>query len=139
MEARGFRYSAAGVTMEARLGWHVPRGFLYTPDPIGRRLSFDSHLPPQEPTNWAFYGSLAAGVMAFGYSEFYDGNLFHDSHSIDHETFGEAFVVGLHYQRWRWGFHLNLSFSSDVVDPLVAGNEPDPTDNYGTLMIEFRN
>jgi len=131
--------TAAGVTMEARLGWHVPRGFLYTPDPIGRRLSFDSHLPPQEPTNWAFYGSLAAGVMAFGYSEFYDGNLFHDSHSIDHETFGEAFVVGLHYQRWRWGFHLNLSFSSDVVDPLVAGNEPDPTDNYGTLMIEFRN
>lgn len=130
--------TAAGLRVDARFGWHLPRGFLYVPDPIGRHLSYDSHLPPKEPVNWTCYGSLSAGATVLGYTEFYDGNLFQDSHSIDHETVVETIVIGLHFQRWRWGLHLSLALSTDLVDPLVAGNEPDTTDNYGSLMIEFR-
>ena len=130
--------TAAAVTVEGRLGWHVPRGFMYTPDPIGRRLSYDALLPPREPTSWTFYASFAAGAGVLGYAEFYDGNLFHDSQSIDHKTIGEAVVFGLHYQRWHWGFHLSLEHSTDVVSPLVARSETNPTDDYGSLMIEFR-
>ena len=136
--ALGNLVTDAELKLEGRLGWNVPRGFLYVPDPIGRHLSYDSHIPPEKPVNWALYGSLSTNVMLLGYSAFYDGNLFRDSHSIEHETVVESVVVGLHYQRRRWGIHLNVAFSTDVVDPLLAANLPDPTDDYGSVMFEFR-
>jgi hypothetical protein len=139
MDARlGNLVTAAAMGMEGRLGWHVPRGFLYVPDPIGWRLSYDSHLPPQEPTNWTFYGSLAAGVTALGHTAVYDGNLDGDSHSIDHENLIGAVALGLHYQRRRWGIHLDLVLTSDMVDPDVASSQSDTTDDFGSLMFEFR-
>lgn len=139
MDARlGNLITAAQVGVEGRLGWHVPRGFMYVPDPIGWRLSYDSQLPPREPTNWTFYGSLAAGVTILGHTAVYDGNLFRDSHSIDHETSIGVVVFGLHYQRWRWGVHLDLALTSDMVAPDVASSQSDTTDNFGSLMIEFR-
>lgn len=125
--------SAAEVRLEGRLGWHVPGGFLYTPDPIGRHLSYDSHIPPQKPANWTFYGSFSAGAGILGYSAFFDGNLFRDSHSVDYERTVENVVFGLHFQRWRWGLHLNIASSSKVAD-----RAPDSKDKYGSLMVEFR-
>lgn len=130
--------TAAQLGLESRFGWHVPRGFMYVPDPIGWRLSYDSHLPPRDPTKWAFYGSLAAGVTILGHTAVYDGNLSGDSHSIDHETFIGVVVFGLHYQRWRWGIHLDLALTSDMVDPDVAPGQSDTTDDFGSLMFEFR-
>jgi hypothetical protein len=139
MDARlGNLITAAQVGLEGRLGWHVPGGFMYVPDPIGWRLSYDSQLPPREPTNWTFYGSLAAGVTFLGHTAVYDGNLFRDSHSIDHENSVGVVVFGLHYQRWRWGVHLDLALTSDMVDPDVASSQSDTSDNFGSLMIEFR-
>ena len=125
----------AEVRLEGRLGWHVPGGFMYVPDPIGRHLSYDSLMPPQKRANWAFYGSFSAGETLVGYSAFFDGNLFRDSHSIDYNHSIQSLEFGLHYQRWRWGLHLNLAFSSDVVDSSLAS---DTKDNYGSLMFEFR-
>jgi hypothetical protein len=136
--ALGNLVTDAEVKLEGRLGWHLPRGFLYVPDPIGRHLSYDSHMPPQRPATWALYGSLSTNVMLLGYSAFYDGNLFRDSHSIEHERVVESVVVGLHFQRRRWGMHLNVAFSTDVVDPYVAADLPDPEDDYGSIMFEFR-
>jgi len=136
MDARlGNLVTAAEVRLEGRLGWHVPGGFMYVPDPIGRHLSYDSHLPPRKPANWAFYGSVSAGETIVGYTAFFDGNLFRDSHSIDYNHSIQSLEFGLHYQRWRWGLHLNLAFSSDVADPSIAS---DTKDNYGSLMFEFR-
>ena len=125
--------TAAEVRLEGRLGWHVPGGFLYTPDPIGRHLAYDSHLPPRESANWALYGSVSAGAMLLGYTAFFDGNLFRDSHSVDYDRTIENVVFGLHFQRHRWGVHLNLASSSKVV-----GRAPDSKDTYGSLMVEFR-
>jgi len=136
--ALGNLVTNAELKLEGRLGWNVPRGFLYVPDPIGRHLSYDSHIPPEKPVEWALYGSLSTNVMFLGFSAFYDGNLFRDSHSIEHETVVESVVAGIHYQRRRWGVHLNVAFSTDVVDPLLAADLPDPTDDYGSLMFEFR-
>jgi hypothetical protein len=125
--------TAAEVRLEGRLGWHVPNGFLYSPDPIGRHLAYDSHLPPTKPANWTFYGSFSAGAGALGYSAFFDGNLFRDSHSIDYDRSIRNLVLGLHYQRLRWGVHLNLAHSTKVVD-----RAPDSEDEFGTLMFEYR-
>ena len=126
--------SAAEVRLEGRLGWHVPRGFLYTPDPIGRHLAYDSHLPPGKPANWTFYGSFSAGAGILGYAAFFDGNLFRDSHSVDYDRSIQNVTFGLHYQRLRWGLHLNLTSSSKDV----ADRAPDSKDEFGTLMFEYR-
>jgi hypothetical protein len=125
--------SAAEVRVEGRLGWHVPGGFLYSPDPIGRHLAYDSHLPPRDGANWAFYGSVSASAMVLGYTAFLDGNLVRDSHSVDYDRTIEQVVLGLHFQRWRWGVHLNVASSSKVV-----GGAPDSKDMFGTVMVEFR-
>jgi len=125
--------TAAEVRLEGRLGWHVPGGFLYTPDPIGRHLTYDSHLPPRVPANWALYGSVSAGAMLLGHVAFFDGNLFRDSHSVDYDRTVENVMFGLHFQRWRWGIHLNLASSSKVVDRVS-----DSKDTFGTVMVEFR-
>jgi hypothetical protein len=125
--------SAAEVRLEGRLGWHVPGGFMYTPDPIGRHLAYDSLLPPREPANWALYGSVSMSEMILGYTAFFDGNLFRDSHSVDYDRTIESVVFGLHFQRWRWGVHLNITSSSKVVN-----RAPDSRDTFGTLMVEFR-
>jgi lipid A 3-O-deacylase len=125
--------TGAEVRLEGRLGWHVPRGFLYTPDPIGRHLSYDSHLPPREPTTWALYGSFSAGAGILGYTAFFDGNLFRDSHSVEYDRSIQNFVFGLHFQRLHWGVHLNVATSPKVVD-----RAPDSTDKFATLMFELR-
>lgn len=130
--------TAAQGKVEARFGRHLPRGFLYVPDPIGRHLSYDAHLPPHEATKSTFYVSLSATAAFLGRSVFYEGNSFRDSHSIDHETFIKGAVLGLHYQRWRWGFHLSLVKTTDVIDPRIATGEPDTQDDYGSLMFEYR-
>jgi hypothetical protein len=130
--------TAVDVMLVTRFGWHVPRGFGYTPDPIGSTLSYDAHLPPSEKTDWTFYGSLTARGVALGRVWFYDGNTFKDSHSIDHNTFVGSLIFGLHYQRLHWGVHLNVSVTTDLVDPQVAASEPNTNANFGTMMLEFR-
>jgi hypothetical protein len=131
--ALGNLVTAAEVKLEGRLGWHVPGGFLYTPEPIGRRLAYDSLLPPRDPANWAFYGSISAGAALVGYTAFLDGNLYRDSHSVDYDRTINSVVFGLHFQQRRWGLHLNLATSSKVVE-----RAPDTQDRFGSLMFEYR-
>jgi hypothetical protein len=71
--------------------------------------------------------------MLLGHVAFFDGNLFRDSHSVDYDRTVENVVFGLHFQRWRWGIHLNLASSSKVVDRVS-----DSKDTFGTVMLEFR-
>jgi hypothetical protein len=71
--------------------------------------------------------------MILGHSAFFDGNLFRDSHHVDYDRTINNVVFGLHFQRWRWGVHLNLESSSKVVD-----RAPDSKDTFGSLMVEFR-
>ena len=78
-------------------------------------------------------GGSIPSTRAATLSTLANGNLFRDSHSVDYDRTIHSAVFGLHYQRWRWGLHLNLASSSKVV-----GRAPDSKDRFGSLMVEFR-
>ena len=95
--------SAAEVRLEGRLGWHVPGGFLYTPDPIGRHS--DVRLPPSSTAA----GEL--GVLRIGLGERGDSRVrgvlrrqLCSAIATASTTTGRSdnVVFGLHFQRWRW-------------------------------------
>lgn len=130
-------FTGARGTLETRLGWHLPGGFVRLPDPIFMGLSLEAVTPDASPRT-AVYASVALRATALVYTVLLDGSLLHDSPSVDHETFITALLVGLHLERPRWGVHFTWAFSTDSVDPSVVISEPDTTVDYGTVTLDFR-
>jgi hypothetical protein len=134
----GNLFTGASVSLEARLGRHPPAGFVHLPDPLGFGLSHEASEAPRDRSQTALYASLVVRQTVLGYSVFYNGNLLHDGPNVEHETLVGSAILGLHYERPRWGIHLNVLLSGDTVDPGVARSEPDTTLNYGTVTLDFR-
>ena len=120
-----------------RLGHNLPRGFVSVPDPIGLSMHYKAALKPANPQAASFYATLVLCGSAFAHNIFLDGNTFRDSHSVDKEELVGQMIVGLHYERKRWGAHFNLLETSDNVDtskaPAAEGRE-----RLATIDIEWR-
>jgi hypothetical protein len=130
--------TGADVTVEARFGMALPPGYVYVPDPVGLSLSYDTQFDSSEQPRSTLYGSMAARAAFIGHALLFDGNTLGSSHSVPHEPLVESLIVGLHYQRERWGIHLNLWFTTDTVDGRLVTGQPDTRADFGTLMLEFR-
>jgi len=134
----GTLLTAADAEIETRLGWNMPGGFVYIPDPTGRSLAYDAHLPPPKPARHVAYGSMVFRVAGIARNLFLDGNTFRDSHSIDRKAVVAEFVTGLHYQRRRWGVHAHVWLSTDTVAPGKVTSATDTKNRFGSVMLEYR-
>ena len=130
------------VSLEMRFG-DMPGGFTYTPDPLGRNMSYDATIDNGD--GRYFYGSVIVKAAGFAHAMYLDGNLFIDddewteNHTIEPQNGIASIILGLHYLRPRWGVHFNFWFTSDTHKPeTIAQNAEDETNDFGTLMVEWR-
>ena len=133
----GNLFTGAKVTLESRFGWHLPTGFVHLPDPLGYGLSYAA-TQPQQGKPHAIYGSLALRSSFAAYSVLLDGNTFGDSQSIDYNRVAHAVIAGAHYERQRWGMHLNWLWSTDSLDKDAVPPDEDTSLNYGTFTLDLR-
>lgn len=131
----GNAVTGADLGFELRLGRQRPRGFVVTPAPVGRRLSFHGELPPED-SRHSFHASLAVRIATVGRLLFLDAA--DDAYRVERENPVGEVVLGLHYSRGKWGIHGNLWLTTDVVDPAIAPPGTDTTNNVGNLMFEYR-
>ena len=133
----GNLFTQVSTALDMRFGYNMPRGFVYVPDPIGLSIHYLASLNPPNPQAGSFYTTLVLRGSAFAHNIFLDGNTFRDSHSVDKKPLVGLAIVGLHYERKKWGIHLALMESSDNVDtskaPAAEGRE-----RLGTIDIEWR-
>jgi hypothetical protein len=133
----GTVFTGGRATVESRIGWNLPGGFVRLPDPVLFGLSLEAVTPEANPRT-AVYASVAWRATALVYTVLTDGSLWQDSPSVDREALISALLVGLHFERPRWGVHFTWVFSTDSLDPTVVISEPDTTLDYGTLTLDFR-
>jgi hypothetical protein len=135
----GNMLTGADLLLEARFGRNMPQGFVHVPDPTGRSLPYDAHLPPPKPARSVLYYSVVLRAAWFGHLLFLDGNTFRNSHSVDREPLVAELILGMHYQRPKWGVHLSWWFTSDTFDPGPdAPPGADLTNDFASVMFELR-
>jgi len=135
----GTLLTSAGVSLETRFGGNMPRGFAYLADPIGRFLTYDATLAPVKPNASSIYGTFSIGGTYFAHNLLLDGNVFRDIvHSVEKEDMIGLATIGFHYERPSWGVHMNLYFTTDVVDTNKVPGSPNPDNNFGAVMFEWR-
>jgi lipid A 3-O-deacylase len=130
------------VSLEMRFG-DMPGGFTYTPDPLGRNMSYDATIDNGD--GRYFYGSVIVRAAGFAHATYLDGNLLIDdddwteNHTIEPKDGIGSVIVGLHYLRPRWGIHFNIWLTSDTHESeTIAPNAKDNTNDFSTLMVEWR-
>ena len=110
-------------SLEWRIGWKLPRGFVATVDPPGSGVMLDPIV--RGGGELSVYFSIAARVTATGYTVFYDGNTFGDSPhpGLEYDTANRGAVFGLHVSKGRWAVHFNFnsyeSLPFETVNPLT--------------------
>jgi len=66
-----------------------------------------------------------------------DVNVFRDSRGVSKEPLVAQLIIGLHYERPDWSIHLNMFYSTDMVDTndvsSAEGNEM-----FGNVILEWR-
>jgi len=133
--ALGNFVTSAGVTLEGRFGWGLPKGFVQLADPAGYGVMLDAE--KGVPEEFHVYFSVVFRVGATGHSVFFDGNMLRDSPhpGLEYDAISHATIFGLHADRGRYGIHFNfykyngLPFES--VNPLT-----DLT--WGNITFEYR-
>jgi len=130
------------VGLEIRFG-DMPGGFTYTPDPLGRNMSYDATIDDGD--GRYFYVSLIFRATGFAHALWFDGNAFVDDnqwteqHTIEAEDGIGSAILGVHYVRPTWGIHFNFWFTSDTHKlETVATRAEDSTNDFGTIMFEWR-
>ena len=110
-------------SLEWRIGWKLPRGFVATVDPPASGVMLDPKMGAGE--EFSLYFSIVARVTATGYTVFYDGNTFGDSPhpGLEYDTVSRGAVFGLHVAKGRWAVHFNFnsyeSLPFETVNPLT--------------------
>jgi hypothetical protein len=124
----------AEAALELRAGFNVPRGFAFTPDPIGRTLAYDAVLRGPATEGVSIYVSAVARAVSMPHFIFLDGSLFRDGHSVDKKDRLSQVITGLHVG-WRgWSLH----YTSWKSSPSVRSSAPDPSNHFGTIAIDWR-
>lgn len=124
----------AEAALELRAGFNVPRGFAFSPDPIGRTLAYDAVVRRPDPEGVSVYLSAVARAVWMPHFVFLDGSLFRDGHSIDKEDSLSQAITGVHVGWRRWTVH----FSSWRSSANVRSPAPDPGNHFGTIAIDWR-
>ena len=113
----------AEASLEWRIGWEMPHGFVSTPDPPASGIMLSPEM--EVPKKLSIYFSIVARVTATGYTVFYDGNTFGDSPhpGLEYDTASRGAVFGLHVAKGRWAVHFNFnsyeSLPFETVNPLT--------------------
>jgi hypothetical protein len=104
----GNLFTMAELSLEARFGWGLPKGFAHTADPPGHGIM----LNPNEgvPGKIHLYFSVVARVSATAYTVFFDGNTFRESPhpGLDYDTISPSVVLGVHAASGRFSAHFNF-------------------------------
>jgi hypothetical protein len=133
--ALGNFVTSAGLTLEGRFGWGLPKGFAQMADPPAYGIMLDPE--KGDPGKFHLYFSVVFRVGATGHSVFFDGNMLRDipHPGLEYDGISHATVFGLHADRGRYAIHFNfyryngLPFES--VNPLT-----DLT--WGNITFEYR-
>lgn len=89
------------VAAEFRVGWNVPIGFAFVPNPIGRSIAYDATIPHTQRWRTSVYASVAHRRTYMQHFVFLDGSLWRDTHGIDYDRWQHQTIVGLHVTRHR--------------------------------------
>lgn len=135
--AMGNLFSQASTALEMRIGYNMPGGFIYMPDPIGFNMNYRATLKSARPGAGSFYGSLVLRGTALAHTIFLDGNLFRDSHRIDRKPLVGQIGAGLHYEIRHWGVHFYTLASSSVVN-IREASTAEKNELVGSITIERR-
>ncbi len=134
-----FTYGQAGIEM--RFG-RTPGGFAYAATPVGKGLQYDATLRRDGET-YAYF-SLVPAVTHLLHAMPRDGNVLRRDNAWTQQnrvrperTIGRL-IIGAHYERPRWGAHLNLWFGTDSVDPRTVVDRLDTANNFGAFTLERR-
>jgi hypothetical protein len=135
----GTLITATAIRLEGRLGYNMPLGFAYQPDSIGRTLTYDATLAPVNKKAASIYASLIVGTSYIAHNLVLDGNVFKDAiHSVEKEDVVSSALLGFHYERESWGLHFNYNKTTDIIDTNFVTGNADPSNDFFTLMIEWR-
>jgi hypothetical protein len=136
--ALGNFFTHAQAALELRFG-RRPGGFVPTTMPTGYMLDHDARIrAPGE----SLYASVIVRGTALGFALPRHGNLLRsgnrwtETERIDAERLLGQLVLGLHYERPRWGVHFQLNLATDAVEPTDGGALEDPRNNFGMLVFE---
>jgi hypothetical protein len=133
--ALGNFVTSAGLTLEGRFGWGLPKGFAQMADPPAYGIMLDPE--KGDPGKFHLYFSVVFRVGATGHSVFFDGNMLRDSPhpGLEYDGISHATVFGLHADRGRYAIHFNFYRYNDLpfesVNPLT-----DLT--WGNITFEYR-
>jgi len=135
----GTMFTTAGFRLETRFGENMPRGFVYRPDPIGRFLTYDATMAPIKSKQASIYGSFTVGTSYYAHNLFLDGNVFSEPvHHVEKENLVSVATLAFHYERFDWAAHVDLNFSSDSIDTQTVNAITDASNNYISMMIEWK-
>ena len=133
--ALGNLVTSMGLTLEGRLGWGLPRGFVQLADPPGYGIMLDPE--KGDPGKLHVYFSIVFRVGVTGYSVFFDGNLLRESPhpGLEYDALSHATIFGFHADRGRYAIHFNFYKYNDL--PIHSVN-PLTDLTWGNITLEYR-
>jgi hypothetical protein len=57
---------------------------------------------------------------------------------VPREPLVGSLILGLHYERERWGVHFQVWLTTDTVDRALVTDRSNAAANFGSLTVEFR-
>ena len=139
--ALGNFFTLGQAALEFRFG-DRPAGFAPAPTPTGRNMDYDARI--QAPGESYFYVSAIVRATGLLFALPRHGNLLRndnrwtDNERIDVNNLLGQLVLGLHYERDRWGLHFTVNLGTDTVEPETGPDLEDPSNNFGILMAEWK-
>lgn len=139
--ALGNFFSLGQAALEFRFG-DRPGGFAPALTPTGRNMDYDARL--QNPGQSYFYISAIVRATGLLFALPRHGNLLRndnnwtDNEQIDVNNLLGQLVLGLHYERERWGLHFTVNLGTNTVEPGTLSDREDPSNNFGILMTEWK-
>jgi len=139
--ALGNFFTLGQAALEFRLG-DRPAGFAPALTPTGRNIDYDARIPT--PGRSYFYASAIVRATGLAFAMPRHGNLLRndnlwtENERIDPKNLLGQLVLGLHYERARWGLHFTVNLATDAIDPEDGSNLEDPSNNFGILMVEWK-
>ena len=139
--ALGNFFTLGQTALEFRFG-DRPAGFAPAPTPTGRNMDYDARI--QNPGEDYFYISAIVRATGLLFALPRHGNLLRndnrwtDNERIDPQNLLGQLILGLHYERERWGLHFTVNLGTDAVEPETGRELEDPSNNFGILMAEWK-
>ncbi len=139
--ALGNFFTFGQAALEFRIG-HRPGGFAPAPTPTGRNLDYDARIQARGKSYLYASAIVRATGLLFALPRhgnlLRDGNDWTENERIDPENLLGQVILGLHYERPRWGLHFTVNLATDSVNTERGPNLEDPSNNFGILVAEWK-